>query len=88
MSKNITIIPPSESRPDILRVTAYCGVSTDLEEQASSYASQIHSYTELISQYESWWTFTPMKRSAERKRTSGRISSGSWPTAGGAKSTG
>ena len=48
MSKNITIIPPSESRPKTLRVAAYCRVSTDMEEQASSYASQIRSYTELI----------------------------------------
>ena len=42
MSKSITIIPPSESRPETLRVAAYCRVSTDLKEQASSYASQIH----------------------------------------------
>ncbi len=54
MSKNITIIPPSEGRPDVLRVAAYCRVSTDLDEQASSYASQIRSYTELISQHEGW----------------------------------
>ena len=54
MSKNITIIPPSEGRPDVLRVAAYCRVSTALEEQESSYASQIRSYTELISQYEGW----------------------------------
>ena len=45
MSKNITIIPPSEGSPDTLRVAAYCRVSTDMEEQASSYASQIRSYT-------------------------------------------
>ena len=54
MSKNITIIPPSEGSPDTLRVAAYCRVSTDMEEQASSYASQIRSYTELISQHEGW----------------------------------
>ena len=54
MSKNITIIPPGEGRPETLRVAAYCRVSTDLEEQASSYASQIRSYIELISQHEGW----------------------------------
>lgn len=54
MSKNITIIPPSDSKPDTLRVAAYCRVSTALEEQESSYASQIRSYTELISQHEGW----------------------------------
>ena len=54
MSKNITIIPPSEGRPTILRVAAYCRVSTDSDDQATSYASQIRSYTELISQHEGW----------------------------------
>ena len=54
MSKNVTIIPPSESRPDILRVAAYCRVSTDSDNQATSYASQIRNYTELISQHEGW----------------------------------
>ena len=39
MSKNITIIPPSDSKPDTLRVAAYCRVSTALEGQESSYAS-------------------------------------------------
>ena len=54
MSKTVTIIPPSEGRPETLRVAAYCRVSTDMEEQASSYASQIRSHTELISQHEGW----------------------------------
>ena len=35
-------------------MAAYCRVSTGLEEQASSYASQIRSYTELIRQHDSW----------------------------------
>ena len=47
MSKNITIIPPSEDRPAILRVAAYCRVSTDMEEQASSYASHLLRGSEL-----------------------------------------
>ena len=54
MNKNVTIIPPSEDRPAILRVAAYCRVSTDSDDQATSYASQIRSYTELISQHEGW----------------------------------
>ena len=54
MSKSVTIIPPSKDKPDILRVAAYCRVSTDLENQASSYASQIRSYTELISHHDGW----------------------------------
>ena len=78
MSKNITIIPPSEARPDVLRVAAYCRVSTALEEQESSYASQIRSYTELISQHEGWElvdiyadkgiTGTSMKKRVEFKK--------------------
>ena len=43
MNKNVTIIPPSEDRPAILRVAAYCRVSTDSDDQATSYASQIRS---------------------------------------------
>ena len=54
MSKNVTIIPSSEDKPAILRVAAYCRVSTDSDEQATSYASQIRNYTELISQHEGW----------------------------------
>lgn len=54
MSKNITIIPPSEGKPDILRVAAYCRVSTDFKEQELSYASQIRNYTELISHHDGW----------------------------------
>ena len=40
MSINVTIIPPSEGRPAILRVAAYCRVSTDSDDQATSYAFQ------------------------------------------------
>ena len=41
MSKNVTIIPPSEKKPDTLRVAAYCRVSSDSSDQLHSYASQI-----------------------------------------------
>jgi len=51
---NITIIPPSIEKPTTLRVAAYCRVSTDAKEQELSYASQIRSYSELISQHENW----------------------------------
>ena len=54
MSKNVTIIPPSESRPAILRVAAYCRVSSDSSDQLHSYASQIRKYTEEIGQHEGW----------------------------------
>lgn len=54
MSKNVTIIPPSESKPDTLRVAAYCRVSSDSSDQLHSYAAQIRKYTEEISQHEGW----------------------------------
>ena len=37
-----------------MRVAAYCRVSTDNEEQASSYESQIQHYTEYINSKPEW----------------------------------
>ena len=37
-----------------LRVAAYCRVSTDYEEQASSYQTQIEHYTDLIEKNPDW----------------------------------
>ena len=54
MASSIKIIPAREKRPDILRVAAYCRVSTDSSDQALSYASQIRNYTDLISQHDGW----------------------------------
>ncbi len=53
---NVTVIPAryhavsqekDEGKPK-LRVAAYCRVSTDVEEQATSYEVQIEHYTEYI----------------------------------------
>lgn len=56
MNANVTIIPPRKiagntvdkhkDKPK-LRVVAYCRVSTDSEEQATSYDTQVQHYTEL-----------------------------------------
>lgn len=54
MSKNVTIIPPSEGKPDTLRVAAYCRVSSDSSDQLHSYAAQIRKYTEEIGSHEGW----------------------------------
>ena len=54
MAGNVKIIPPREKEPTILRVAAYCRVSTDHAEQALSYASQIRNYTDLINGHEGW----------------------------------
>ena len=54
MNKNVTIIPPSEDRPAILRVAAYCRVSTDSEEQFTSYTAQKAYYTQKIGENPDW----------------------------------
>ena len=62
VNKNVLIIPAvkragnSESKDEIpkLRVAAYCRVSTDTEEQASSYDVQIDHYTEFIKKNSEW----------------------------------
>ena len=38
----------------IIRVAAYCRVSTDTEDQMNSYRSQVHYYTELIKSKNEW----------------------------------
>ncbi len=59
---NVTVIPAryhaarqekNEDRPK-LRVAAYCRVSTDSEEQATSYEAQIEHYTEYINKNPEW----------------------------------
>lgn len=59
---NVTMIPAkkqvgnniAESEIRKLRVAAYCRVSTDSEEQASSYETQISHYTDYITKNPSW----------------------------------
>ena len=51
---NVKVIPPREKAPDILRVAAYCRVSSDSADQKHSYATQIRAYTEQIGGHESW----------------------------------
>lgn len=62
MSRNVTVIPArarvgnnqeTESKTK-LRVAAYCRVSTDSEEQASSYEVQIEHYTSYIKGNPEW----------------------------------
>jgi hypothetical protein len=62
VSRNVTVIPAikrignnknSKSKPKI-RVAAYCRVSTDSEEQASSYEIQIEHYTNYIKKNKEW----------------------------------
>lgn len=62
VSRNVTVIPAikrignnksSECKPKI-RVAAYCRVSTDSEEQASSYDIQIEHYTNYIKKNKEW----------------------------------
>lgn len=62
LNKNITVIPArkrmgntvtSEEKPK-LRVAAYCRVSTDSDEQASSYEVQVEHYTQFIQKNPEW----------------------------------
>lgn len=61
LNPNVTVIParkhkrksPGEEKPK-LRVAAYCRVSTDSDEQASSYEAQIDHYTAFISGHPDW----------------------------------
>ena len=51
---NVKMIPPREKTPEILRVAAYCQVSSDSADQNHSYATQIRAYTEKIGQHDGW----------------------------------
>ena len=58
---NVTMIPArarrqvtvEEEKPK-LRVCAYCRVSTDTEEQATSYEAQVEHYTDYIKRNPEW----------------------------------
>ena len=54
MAANVKVIPPREKAPEILRVAAYCRVSSDSSDQLHSYAAQIRKYTEEIGQHDGW----------------------------------
>ena len=57
----VTILPArqapvmvAESGTQILRVAAYCRVSTEEENQQNSYATQVKYYTDFINQNPNW----------------------------------
>ncbi len=54
MAANVKVIPPRDKAPDILRVAAYCRVSSDSSDQLHSYAAQIRNYTSEISKHDGW----------------------------------
>ena len=56
---SVRIIPAYRKKDTViekeqLRVAAYCRVSTDMEEQESSYEAQVTHYTDLIERMPSW----------------------------------
>lgn len=53
-TRKITVIHPTEPESKIMRVAAYCRVSSDSEDQLHSYVSQIQYYTDLISGQPNW----------------------------------
>lgn len=62
LSRNVTVIPArrrvgntvNEQEKPKLRVAAYCRVSTDSEEQATSYDAQVAHYTQFIEKNSEW----------------------------------
>ena len=54
MAANVKVIPPRDKAPGILRVAAYCRVSSDSSDQLHSYAAQIRKYTSEISKHDGW----------------------------------
>ena len=50
----ITVIPPAGQGQKLMRVAAYCRVSSDSADQLHSYASQIQYYTDLIGGQPGW----------------------------------
>ena len=59
-AENVTLIPATiiprvqSSAIEQMRVAAYCRVSTDEEEQQSSYKVQISYYTDYINSHPEW----------------------------------
>ncbi len=51
---NVKVIQPVSRRADILRVGAYCRVSSKSEDQLNSYAAQIDYYTKMVSANPAW----------------------------------
>ena len=51
---SVRVIPASVRKPDVLRVAAYCRVSSSSEDQLHSYAAQIRAYSETISRHKGW----------------------------------
>ena len=54
MAANVTYIPTKAAKPAILRVAAYCRVSSDSSDQLHSYAAQIRYYTDMIQNHDGW----------------------------------
>lgn len=61
MGKSITVIPAKKVQTSVqhqvrkkIKVAAYCRVSTDQEEQLSSYENQVNYYREFISKHEDY----------------------------------
>ena len=51
---NVKVIPARDMQPKVLRVAAYCRVSSDSADQLHSYAAQIRYYTDLINSKPEW----------------------------------
>ena len=50
----VKMIAPTAQNSQVLRVAAYCRVSSDSADQLHSYAAQIRAYTDLIREHDGW----------------------------------
>lgn len=55
LKRTITVIPPIQEPDDLLlRVAAYCRVSSDSSDQLNSFAAQLRHFTDSIQEHKNW----------------------------------
>lgn len=55
LKRTITVIPPIQEPDDLLlRVAAYCRVSSDSSDQLNSFAAQVRHFTDSIQEHKNW----------------------------------
>lgn len=52
--REITVVKPTLTETEIIRVAAYCRVSSNSTDQLHSYSAQIQAYTALVAKHENW----------------------------------
>ena len=68
-----TILPQNTNEVPILRVAAYCRVSTDSEDQQHSLGAQTEYYTKLIGENPHWTLADTLKQRVSQKKTESKM---------------